>query len=380
MPDILLIILGSIILFQLLFSIVFLLSVPQGKKTSNRLLAAFFLLLWLNLLDGILSFTEFYLRYPALAHLEDGFIFLLGPVLYFYTLSLTLKDFSFGKRHAVHFIPFVAVTLLFQFYYHRQSAPYQQFIQQAIVQQDLPVTFYVTALIIYAHVISYIGAAIFRVHQYRTKIRDQFSSVVKINLEWLTFMLYTIAVVLMISIVTTFSPITGLKQYHVVFFFISLLFLLMFVTVILWKSIQQPLLFSGIKDEPVSKYQGSFLTETEKSEIRQQVERVMDIQKLYLQPELTLEQLAEVIHTSPRKLSQVINELFKQNFYDFINSYRIDEAKRILSDVTHHKLTILEVMYLCGFNSKSSFNTIFKTKTGMTPTLFRKQSLESERK
>lgn len=97
--------------------------------------------------------------------------------------------------------------------------------------------------------------------------------------------------------------------------------------------------------------------------------------KPFLAPELTLDQLALQLSLRPRVLSQVINDRLGQNFYDFINRYRIQEASRLLTNPKDRKITILEVLYEVGFNSKSSFNTLFKKYTGLTPSEFKKKSL-----
>jgi AraC-like DNA-binding protein len=99
----------------------------------------------------------------------------------------------------------------------------------------------------------------------------------------------------------------------------------------------------------------------------------MQENKPYRDPELTLEQLATRLSLKPRVLSQVINEIIGQNFYNFINRYRIQEASRLLTNPKDKKITILEVLYEVGFNSKSSFNTLFKKYMGLTPTDFKKK-------
>jgi AraC-like DNA-binding protein len=93
--------------------------------------------------------------------------------------------------------------------------------------------------------------------------------------------------------------------------------------------------------------------------------------KLYLNPELTIKDLADHIETTVKALSQVINQNFNKKFYDFINSYRCNEVKVILLN-SSEKMTVIEAMYQSGFNSKSSFNKEFKKLTGQTPTEFKK--------
>ena len=89
--------------------------------------------------------------------------------------------------------------------------------------------------------------------------------------------------------------------------------------------------------------------------------------------ELTLDQLAGQLSMKAKLLSQVINEVLGQNFFDFINRYRIQEARRLLTNPVDPKVTVLEILYEVGFNSKSSFNTLFKKYTGLTPTEFRRR-------
>jgi YesN/AraC family two-component response regulator len=100
----------------------------------------------------------------------------------------------------------------------------------------------------------------------------------------------------------------------------------------------------------------------------------MDKEKPYLNPTLTLKELSTELSIPSRYLSQIINEHMQSNFYDYISKYRIEEAKKLLSDLSCDK-TVLEILYEVGFNSKSSFNTAFKKFTGITPSRFKKESL-----
>ena len=96
-------------------------------------------------------------------------------------------------------------------------------------------------------------------------------------------------------------------------------------------------------------------------------------EKIYKQSDINLNQVAHMIENRPRLVSEAINACYKNNFYHFINSFRIKEAKQILENSVDPKLTIAEVMYEVGYNSKSSFNTTFKKQLGMTPSEFRKK-------
>ena len=94
--------------------------------------------------------------------------------------------------------------------------------------------------------------------------------------------------------------------------------------------------------------------------------------KPFLNPSLTIQDISGDIGIPVRDLSVLINHHLGQHFYDFVNTYRIENAMDILKDITKSKVTILEILYDVGFNSKSSFNTAFKKHTGNTPTFYRK--------
>ena len=94
-------------------------------------------------------------------------------------------------------------------------------------------------------------------------------------------------------------------------------------------------------------------------------------EKPHLNFDITIATISEKLNLKERQLSEVINKYRKENFYEFINKYRIDEAKQLLKENDYKKMTILEVVYASGFNSKSVFNLSFKNQTGMTPTQYR---------
>jgi AraC-like DNA-binding protein len=151
--------------------------------------------------------------------------------------------------------------------------------------------------------------------------------------------------------------------------------ILVFLNLIFFKGWSQPALFSKIfEKEKKIKYKGSPLTDELKEFYLKEIEQYMDAEKPYLDFSISLGQLSEKTKISTNYLSQVINELLKKNFFDFINEYRINDAKMMLASPKYQNDSIQEILYRVGFNSKSTFYTIFKKNTGMTPTAFRKKS------
>jgi AraC-like DNA-binding protein len=98
---------------------------------------------------------------------------------------------------------------------------------------------------------------------------------------------------------------------------------------------------------------------------------LMEEEKLYQEAELTLQQVANKLQVPSYQVSQALNDGMGKTFYDVINNYRVEDAKRLLLDEKSRNYTILSIGYEAGFNSKTTFNTVFKKFTGFTPTEFR---------
>jgi AraC-like DNA-binding protein len=121
------------------------------------------------------------------------------------------------------------------------------------------------------------------------------------------------------------------------------------------------------------KYEKSALPENATGEMMEKLKRYMDVHKPFLNSELGLAELAAALSMSTHHLSQLINEGLNQNFFDFVNSYRIEEIKKQLQDPKLSHIKIEEIAFQNGFNSKSAFNTAFKKFTQTTPSQYRKE-------
>jgi len=128
--------------------------------------------------------------------------------------------------------------------------------------------------------------------------------------------------------------------------------------------------------EEKSKYQTSSLSEEKKKTLRKKLLSLTNEEKIYLQLDLTLQKLANLLETNSKYLSQVIHEFYGMSFSDFINRLRVFEAARLLSNPSYKHITMEGISELVGFNTKSSFNIYFKKFMGVTPSFFSKTSLE----
>lgn len=113
------------------------------------------------------------------------------------------------------------------------------------------------------------------------------------------------------------------------------------------------------------------LNQTQITGLAEKIVVLLEKEKLYQEPDLTLQQLAGRLESTIHHLSQAINDGLGKNFYDLVNGYRVEEAKRLLLDPKNSSFTILSVGFEAGFNSKTTFNTVFKKFTGQTPTEYR---------
>ncbi len=152
------------------------------------------------------------------------------------------------------------------------------------------------------------------------------------------------------------------------------------VNIFLFLGLKLPVELSGINlgdaayqniSEVKKRYKNSTLSKEHKNDISEKLDRLVIDQKYYQTPNLTIKHLSQKLDIHSKFLSQVINEIHNQNFCDYINTLRIEEAKSLLKDKETDYKTILEVCYKVGFNSKSTFNAVFKKQTGLTPTAFR---------
>lgn len=331
-----------------MFSII-LFSSHKSKKLSSILLASFLSVLSLQMF--FLLMNRINIGFEGLQSYLCVFGFFYGPLLYEYTQSLIFKDFTLKPKTYFHLIP-GGVMLL-----------------SALLGYRLCSTL---GSLMYISLIFYSIKAIRAILKYRLIVKQTQSMISRINLSWLQWILIVFTITFLIDIYQHFYSaieiIEGLSLVN--------LCLLILINGIFFRGVQQPIIFQGIlkQDEWMIYLQESNEESNKESnkEIVEVIKDYMDNAKPFQNSRLTLRDLAEQLHVPPKKLSQIINKELDQNFVDFINSYRLKMAKERLLKPKDSKETILEIMYEVGFNSKSSFNTLFKTKTGKTPTEFKR--------
>jgi AraC-like DNA-binding protein len=318
------------------------------------------------------QYDFFYNNCPHLIFTGYPFMYLWGPTFYLYVKSASYTDFKLKPALILHFIPFLVIFayLLFTFYPLGADA-------KRLVLSNHSILLYsflqYLDMFIRAQVLFYIIKSILVLHSIRNKLKESYSSIPKTNLSWIRFLVFgfIISYVLTVPFITVFSYFFGIVTDLMKLAIITPYFI--YFNVIFYRAWYQSEIFAGVEEN--IKYKSSKLKKDEAQDWIEKLNEYAAANKPFLNPDLTLNQLAEALDITPRILSQIINEYFNQNFYDYINKLRIEESKKMLID-TASKKTVLEILYETGFNSKSTFNNIFKKMTGLTPTEFRRQNVK----
>jgi AraC-like DNA-binding protein len=356
-----------LITFQLLFVGIFLITHPKGNRRNNILLGTIFLLMAWNMGDLTLQVYGVVLRWNFLTHIDDGFLLLYGPLFYLYARGVIYKDFRLSGATLLHLTPYLLLTASLLSFGNLMPGTTEEFL--AI---ELPWQYYTIGALIYTHFFVYLGLTYLTLLKYRKIIKNEYSQIDQINLDWLSFSLNSFGLLTIVSLIHNFIAPAKNVYVFMATLVLLLLFIFYFVNRVILKALRQPEIFAGIGQNETARYQGSSLTAGQVEEYRQKLLTLLRTDKPFLNPQVSLSDLSEKLSISSKNLSQVINQTFAKNFFDFINSYRIQEVQHILKDSRDDKMTILEAMYEAGFNSKSSFNTAFKKETGQTPSEFRK--------
>lgn len=351
----------ALIIFQCFFCTLFLFTTERGKSVSNSILGIYLLILGSQFLTIFIEQAGWF----DLKNYYLPFKFLYGPVIYFYTKSIILKDISFKTKDAFHTLPFfLSLLIVFEF-----------------VSLKEPMIILIVQVSIFGYLIASLQAT--RVH--KKVLKETRSNLDRISLDWLNHLLIFFIAIMVIDFIYHSSGITIVFEDMTSIYVLQLLVILSLVSTIVLKGLKYPELFSGITENEISlsekkgskKYSSSSLSDEDLKNYKEIVNVTLIDEKLYLNPELSLNDLSEKIDISSRNLSYVINNQFQMNFADLVNSYRIKEAVRIFEEAKDPKQTILEVIYEVGFNSKSSFYSSFKKVVGKTPKEFKNDLKQS---
>jgi len=349
---------------------ILLFSLDKQNKSANRILGA--IMIVSSIIISGFGFTKYqmYLEMPYFIEITSTMIFLLGPLFYFYVKALTQDSFVLSPKMYLHFIPFFILVLYMLPFYLQDSVS-----KLAIYNSDyFSLEHRIIIIIQILHAFIYMFFAKRLIKQHVHEIKNSMSSIGKINLNWLKIVINLFLIIISSVPLFLILILLGIKVHPVYSNFVPIAISCTILS-LGFIGLKQPIIFPPEKEiAQAKKYQTSTLTEEQALDYLEQLRLLMKNEKLYLKSDLTLQKLSERLSITPHHLSQIINEKLNQNFFDFVNSYRIEEAKKQLADTRGELLTILAIGQEVGFNSKSSFNAAFKKHTGKTPTQFKQTS------
>lgn len=367
--------------FQGGFYSLFLLLGKNRRRLSSRLLGAFTLVFTLHFANILL--TEF----GPLAHrpnFNPVFVTCYGPLLLLFIRSLIRPHFTM-RGAARHFV-----------------APLVTFLVIAVSGANAPVVDRTVLVLILVQLVAYLVAATSTLRSFKEDLQDRFSAIDRINLDWLTRLLKLVSFLFGIAIAQVIFQAAGLHWLESAFTILIFVTALYFVNTLVLKGMSHPSIDvwldtvapgsehdALLRDRPAAgeggasdsrdttsddaRYAGSGLSPEESRALFERLRERMTREEPFLDENLNIHQLAESMGITSKHLSQVINQNSGQNFYDFINGYRIEKAKALLLDPRRSELRVSEVMVEAGYTAKSTFNSLFKQSTGLTPTEFRRK-------
>ncbi|HJD75796.1 MAG TPA: AraC family transcriptional regulator [Bacteroides reticulotermitis] len=330
----------------------FVLIIKKNKHISDYYLAGWLVILGIYIISlaGIEQIPKEVEKTVAILH---------GSFLFIYIKNITYNT-RLNPKDLIYFLPFIITMCLAVFC-------------KSVINTN---AYNILSSIVF---LAFIVGAIIIMRRYNREVKNKYSNIELADTAWLNLLIGGNIFFLLNSIIANTIPNFPINQVEIVAFFI-------FMTITGLKSIgsvnfiihptaanEEPEQTSQQQSSPYTNYG---LKDAEAEKLATKLKEVMLTQKLYLNQELSLKSLAESIDTYPHYITQILNSYFKQNFYDFVNQYRIEEAERMLIDPAKANLTILAIAYECGFNSKATFNRVFKTKNTTTPSQYKQAHLQ----
>lgn len=352
---------------------------PVKNQLANRLLSIFLmsiaissaciLVLWNDDVRLFTAFDEALLPY-FLATTQ----LLKGPMLLFYVIALTEDAFQFGRRHVLHLVPIaLALVWLLVFQIDSSDLRFRTPGQTETERQIANAVWHFIKVMPFFYAL----AAANRVRLYRISLHNQYSNFSPTEPTWLNMLslgfLFTWSFSILVHVIANtvalgapeVSDLFGITENYIIFILINALFI---------NSVVHTHKLLTTKPEAAKDKTDEKLTDS----AIEKVQLGMEVQKLFLKQNLNIEEFSKRINLPVKEVSAVINKHYGTNFFEFMNSYRVEEAKRLLGDSQHADMTVMDVLLHAGFNSKSAFHRFFNRLVGMSPTEYRKQQLHKE--
>jgi len=360
--------------FQGVFFSLVLLGLPKGNLLANRLLALFLLNFSIGMIGISLYSSKWVLQMPHLGLLHAPFNAVTAVPMYLYFLALTKKGFRLRWRHALYFIPFLAILIGFLPFYLLPAAEKTDVLLESYLA--LPLSWKISFLFsLLVNLVGFVATYILIIRHERV-IREVYSSPLNHTLLWARTFFYaglaTFAVCVFVSLfsINWADPVSNLCFSVIIYVFG-------------YRALRQPEIFTDVSAAALPpaaaiplvhqnvKYEKSGLSEAKAQSLLTALEQLMEKEKPYLDANLNLQQLADSLFIPPHQLSQLLNQFRGESFSDYVNRFRVEYFKQAIANPANRHYSILGIAYESGFNSKAAFNAVFKKITSQTPSEFR---------
>jgi AraC-like DNA-binding protein len=336
---------------------------------ANRILGVVLLLCGASFMSDVLWSNRFFDYYPHLFEYDTPMSLCIGPLVYLYIRYQINPKTRLQPSDLLHLLPVMLYVWLLRDFLFSSASTKLEMINNLTIPNWLFVQYLKKAqLLLY-------GLACYRLLvRHRRITRELLSNLKSRQLQWMQHLLLGAGVLFGVWVISNevrwAEPALGVT-------------LLAFSYWVAFQSVQQESSFAHvdtetilpiIQEEPAVRYRHSTLTQEYLLNIVKKIESHMSEHKPYLEGELTLTSLAGQLDIHPNQLSQILNEGLSENFYRFVNRYRVEESKRLLLDPAFAHYNILGIAFQAGFSTKSTFNKTFKELTGLSPSEFVKQN------
>lgn len=353
-------------------------------RVSNTILAIFAILVSLLCLFKSIESIGLYLEYPHLIRIDWGVLLLLWPLIYLFIKYFVNNENRFDRKDFIHCIPYLLnLAVLLPFFIEDQETKiasidhYTPFLTKGFYGYSI--YFNVLSIAIGVQSLVYSKLIIDLVREQRRKIEQILSNTSRFGARWFFLIAYGTAGLSLIYLLSLVLSINSryLDDYHQWFF----LGLFVMILTLSYRSFYQPMdwVIDPPLPQPADTRPAYVLPEAELQKMAVTITTLFSRDKKYLDPDLTAIRIASEAGISRHHLSEVLARHFGMSFYDFVNGYRVREFQERVSSGKYTHLTLFGLALECGFSSKSSFNSIFKKATGVTPSQFAASEKKGER-
>lgn len=359
-------------IFQGIFLII-VIAMTDQHKSGRWLLMLLIGCLVLRLAEFLAMQLGIYQLLPHIIFATVPLLLFVGPLIYFYLQQLLYSEFRFeSKKDLLHLLPFLfAIALLMDFYLTPSGG--KLFYVRGLTNGQVSTRQILYFILFFTQFHAYLFLSLKIIGRYAADFKAQRSDPAFLKVVWVKRLLYSVMIFTGMYVLTYLFLFFKNAYYpvveHLAFVAIVLAIHLIFVYYLKYKFGA----FKGVKIQK-PKYYSSSLSQHDITVLLQKLKQIMEEQRPYLETDLRINKLAEILDIPVPHVSQVINEGAGMSFYDFVNAYRIERAKQLLFDPNYAQYTMLAVAHDSGFSNKTTFNRTFKKHVGMAPSTFVKTS------